>query len=109
MPKTPTVIGHIACPLCPPGSPDADVRLDKNGDPYIYCATGCYVQVFTREPHRADLLRARMKPIAAAAAATSAPAPALAPISDVAPTSTPTSQPAKRTWLTTLLDTGPAK
>ena len=110
MTKTPTILGHVPCPICP--NTAAEVRLDKNELAYIYCATGCYTQVFTRDKHRDGLLRARLKPIAAAVATTFVP-PESAPLGlpVPAPTEAPPPNPAKSnsTWLTTLLDKTPAK
>jgi len=112
MTKTPTILGHVACPICDNAS--AEVRTDRNDLAYIYCASGCYTQVFTRDKHRDGLLRARMRPIAAAVAS-SVPAPAAAPAPtppvQPAPAVSPAPPAAKprSTWLTTLLDKTPAK
>jgi hypothetical protein len=112
MTKTPTILGHVACPICDNAS--AEVRTDRNDLAYIYCAAGCYTQVFTRDKHRDGLLRARMRPVGTTAAA-STPAPAVsasdlapAPPVQAAPPAPPTAK-QRSTWLTTLLDKTPAK
>lgn len=108
MTKTPTILGHTPCPICPEV---AQVRPDKNDLAYIYCANGCYTQVFTRDAHRDAMLRARMTPAAAAgapvptAAPSPAPKPTPAPVpvpAEKQPTPTPAAKPAS--WLKTLLD-----
>ncbi len=112
MTKTPTILGHVACPICDNAS--AEVRPDRNDLAYIYCASGCYTQVFTRDKHRDGLLRARMRPFAAAVASP-APAPVAAPVPTLpaqpaleAPPAPAAAKP-RTTWLTTLLDKTPAK
>jgi hypothetical protein len=120
MSKTPTIIGHSPCPICP--NTNAEVRLDRNELAYIYCANGCYTQVFTRDKHRDGLLRARMRPMAAAVQATldpapgpTPPAPGTVPLPTARPAPTPPAppvppvpptkpSPTPATWLTTLLD-----
>lgn len=114
MTKTPNILGYTPCPICPI---EAEVRTDRHGLAYIYCAHGCHTQVFTRDKHRDGLLRERMRPVAAAVASP-APAPAAAPASapiaqsvPAVPSATPapsTSKP-RSTWLTTLLDKAPTK
>jgi hypothetical protein len=107
MTKTPTILGHVACPICDNAS--AEVRTDRNDLAYIYCASGCYTQVFTRDKHRDGLLRARMRPLAASP---TAPTPVREPVAAPAPSAPPaTSAPpappipkSRSTWLTTLLD-----
>lgn len=112
MTKTPTILGHVPCPICPR---DAEVRHDRHGLAYIYCAHGCHTQVFSRDKHRHDMLTARMRPITAAVAESTDPAPAAAPVPAGPParakneTSPPTPPKARSTWLTTLLDKAPAK
>jgi hypothetical protein len=102
MTKTPTILGHVACPICDNAS--AEVRTDRNDLAYIYCASGCYTQVFTRDKHRDGLLRARMRPVAVVSAlAPAAPAPTPVPPVQAAPPAPPASKP-RSTWLTTLLD-----
>lgn len=106
--KTPTIIGHTPCPICPA---EAEVRLDKNSLAYIYCAHGCYTQVFTRDAHRDGLLRQRMKPMAAAVKAAldempPVPVPEPAARPTAAPTPAPTTAPASTgpsSWLKPLL------
>jgi hypothetical protein len=115
MTKTPTILGHTPCPICDNAS--AEVRTDRNDLAYIYCASGCYTQVFTRDKHRDSLLRGRMRPISAAVASpapTPTPVPAPAPIAQPAPAAPAVSPPPsaakpRSTWLTTLLDKTPAK
>jgi hypothetical protein len=108
MTKVPTILGHVACPICDNAS--AEVRTDRNDLAYIYCASGCYTQVFTRDKHRDGLLRARMCPVAAATAAAFVPAeaapqglPVPASAAPPVPSAPPTPKP-RSTWLTTLLD-----
>jgi hypothetical protein len=106
MTKTPTILGHTPCPICPEA---AQVRPDRSGLAYIYCANGCHTQVFSRDAHRDGLLRARMTPIAAAVVSTidrSEPVPAPGPVPAAAPvrTAPPTPAKSKSTGLTTLLD-----
>ena len=63
MPKR-ELIGHLPeCPLCGPGF-EMEVRLDKNGHPYAWCPD-CTVQILTHGGHRAEKMRARMKPVEA--------------------------------------------
>jgi hypothetical protein len=106
MTKTPTILGHTPCPICDNAS--AEVRTDRNDLAYIYCASGCYTQVFTRDKHRDGLLRARMRPLATAApSVTAPPAPAPDPVAVHAPPPGPPAPPVPKprsTWLTTLLD-----
>lgn len=60
-------LGHMVCPEC--GFPDAEIKEDKNGNPYRYCPD-CSAQYMTHgRPHKVANLRARMKPIAEAVAA----------------------------------------
>lgn len=57
-------LGHMACPEC--GFPDAEIKADKNGNPYRYCPD-CSAQYMTHgRPHKVANLTARMRPIAAA-------------------------------------------
>ncbi|MBL8433673.1 MAG: hypothetical protein JNL99_01935 [Zoogloea sp.] len=57
-------IGHMQCPEC--GFPDAEIKLDKNGNPYRYC-TDCSAQYMTHgRPHKVANLKARMRPVAEA-------------------------------------------
>jgi len=119
MTKTPNILGYTPCPICPI---EAEVRTDRHGLAYIYCAHGCHTQVFTRDKHRDGLLRARMRPVAAAAAGVAfvpseaaplglpVPAPAAQPVPAVpSATPAPSSSKPRSTWLTTLLDKAPAK
>lgn len=67
------LLGHMGCPEC--DFPDAEVREDKNGDPYRYC-TDCNAQYFTRgDAHKVKNLIAKMRAVRAAAAVDPAPAP----------------------------------
>jgi hypothetical protein len=75
-----TIIGHIACPECE--FADAEVGVDKNGNPYRYCPE-CNAQYFTRgDARRAANLKSKMRPIApvggegAGAAGANPPSPA---------------------------------
>lgn len=110
--KTPTILGHTPCPICPE---TAQVRPDRNDLAYIYCANGCYTQVFTRDKHRDAMLRARMTPATAADKTPPPPSMSSPPIPMPVPAPTLT-QPIKPTpapiappkpaasWLKTLLD-----
>lgn len=105
MTKTPTILGHTPCPICDNAS--AEVRTDRNDLAYIYCASGCYTQVFTRDKHRDGLLRARMRPVAAATAVAFVPveaAPLGLPLPTPAAVPAPAAPKPRSTWLTTLLD-----
>jgi len=74
MPKR-ELIGHLPeCPLCGPGF-EMEVRLDKNGHPYAWCPD-CTVQILTHGGHRAEKMRARMKPVEASQPEPEPPAPA---------------------------------
>ncbi len=74
MPKR-ELIGHLPeCPLCGPGF-EMEVRLDKNGHPYAWCPD-CTVQILTHGGHRAEKMRARMKPVEASEPEPEPPAPA---------------------------------
>lgn len=60
-------VGHMVCPEC--GFPDAEIKEDKNGNPYRYCPD-CSAQYMTHgRPHKVKNLMERMKPVAAAVAA----------------------------------------
>lgn len=57
-------LGHMTCPEC--GFPDAEIKADKNGNPYRYCPD-CSAQYMTHgRPHKVANLQARMRPIAKA-------------------------------------------
>lgn len=69
------VIGHVACPLC---GLEAEVKTDKNGNPYVFCPD-CTCQVLTHGGPRADLLRRRMRPVGQAEEAAAEEVPAEVP------------------------------
>jgi len=56
-------IGKLKCFLC--DFPDGEVKTDKNDKPYFYCPN-CSCQVLTHGGQRAQLLQAKMKPVAQA-------------------------------------------
>ena len=85
MPKR-ELIGHLPeCPLCGPGF-EMEVRLDKNGHPYAWCPD-CTVQILTHGGHRAEKMRARMKPLEASKPdpEPEPPAPAAQPVPEPEP------------------------
>lgn len=66
------IIGHIAC-VC--GFPDAEVKKDKNGNPYMFCPD-CEMQALThgKEP-KASRMLAKMRPIVKPEEAAPVPVP----------------------------------
>jgi hypothetical protein len=87
----PQPVGHMTCPEC--DFPDAEIKHDKNGNPYRYCPD-CSAQYMTHgRPHKVANLQAKMRPIAAAIAE-AFPAP-VSPLADTPPET----KPAKRRFL----------
>lgn len=83
MPKR-ELIGHLPeCPLCGPGF-EMEVRLDKNGHPYAWCPD-CTVQILTHGGHRAEKMRARMRPLETSKPEPEPPAPAAHPVPEPEP------------------------
>ncbi len=68
------LIGHVPCGCCT--FEDAEVRTDKNGNPYVYCPD-CNAQLLTHgRAERVKPLLARMRPAASPKPAMPDPAPA---------------------------------
>lgn len=89
------VVGHVDCPLC---GLEAEVKEDKNGNPYAFCPD-CTMQLLTHGGHRAELLRRKMRPVAQAVADALEPEPAAGFIPAAEPVKETTKPASRRTLL----------
>lgn len=55
------IIGHMDCPEC--GRAGAQIKLQKNGRPYRFCADGCQAQFFARNDEQEKAMRTAMVPV----------------------------------------------